>query len=238
MSTFGKIKKLVRNKLLPRSPGDVYVKRSYSQCGEDLIVDYVFRLRGITHPSYIDIGANHPYYISNTAIFYERGCSGINIEANPLLMPAFQTHRPEDINLNVGIGDAEATFDFYAMEDNTLSTFSNDERDNMVRAGKKLLRTEKVRLTTISTVLAKHFGDAFPDFLTLDAEGMDFRILQSIDFSKYSPKIICVEAAEYSPKGSGARRTELIKFLETKGFYECANTNLNAIMVQRDFWFI
>src|SRR5689334_18987985 len=65
---------------------------SYSQCGEDIIIDHVFRLRGIPSPSYIDIGANHPYFINNTAMFYERGCRGINIEANPQLLSAFQTY--------------------------------------------------------------------------------------------------------------------------------------------------
>jgi hypothetical protein len=67
---------------------------------------------------------------------------------------------------------------------------------------------------------------------------MDFQILQSIDFSKSYPKIICVEAAEYSPVGAGARRNELINFLVSKGYYEYANTNLNAIMVKNEFWFI
>lgn len=217
---------------------DMHVRRSYSQCGEDLIVDYIFRLRGITCPSYIDIGANHPYFINNTAMLYERGCRGINIEANPQLLPAFKTYRPEDINLNVGISDREGELEFYIMEDNTLSTFSRVERDYMVGNGKNLARAEKVKLTTISVILAKYFNSTFPDFLSLDVEGMDFDILKSINFEKSIPKVICVEAAEYSPIGAGKRRTELIDFLEAKGFYEYANTNLNAIMVERNFWFI
>lgn len=217
---------------------DAHFRKSYSQSGEDMIVDNIFRLRGITHPSYIDIGANHPYFISNTAIFYERGCRGINIEANPQLVAAFQTYRPEDINLTVGISGKEGELDFYIMEDNTLSTFSEKERDYMVGNGKKLARTEKIRLTTVSAVLADCFNGTFPDFLSLDAEGMDFDILKSINYDQYSPKVICVEAAEYSPIGAGKRKTELIDFLGAKGFYEYANTNLNAIMVKRSFWFI
>src|SRR6187200_1235902 len=77
---------------------------SYSQCGEDLLVQYVFLLRGIKYPSYIDIGANDPFYLSNTALFYNKGCRGINIEANPKLIENFKLHRPEDHNLNIGIG--------------------------------------------------------------------------------------------------------------------------------------
>jgi hypothetical protein len=80
-------------------------KRSYSQCGEDMIVEYIFRLRAVERPSYIDIGANHPFALSNTARFYERGCRGVNIDPNPAAMLLFDEHRNGDVNLNVGISD-------------------------------------------------------------------------------------------------------------------------------------
>jgi FkbM family methyltransferase len=213
-------------------------QKSYSQCGEDLIVDYIFKLRGIDLPTYIDIGAHDPFYLSNTAKFYDRGCKGINIEANPDLIQAFYTFRPNDINLNIGISDEEGSLDFYIMEDNTLSTFSKEECDFMVSNGKAFSRVQKIKLATLSQILNQNFAGNFPDFLSIDVEGMDFQILKSIDFKKAFPKIICCEAAEYSPIGTGDRREEIISLLETNGYYEYANTNLNAIMVRREFWFI
>ena len=201
-----------------------------------MIVDYVFRLRGVSQPSYLDIGAHHPYFLSNTAMFYERGCRGINIEANPELIPLFHKHRPEDINLNIGIGDQDGQLDFYVMEDSTLSTFSKPERDHLVSSGKREGTVLPVQIRTVSAVLSESFGGRFPDFLTLDAEGMDLDILHSIDFERGWPKIICVEAAEYSPVGAGARRDDLIDFLKSKKYIEYANTNLNAIMVKVEFW--
>lgn len=59
---------------------DDFKKISYSQCGEDLIVSFIFNRLGILNPNYIDIGAHHPYKLSNTAFFYESGSRGINIE--------------------------------------------------------------------------------------------------------------------------------------------------------------
>jgi FkbM family methyltransferase len=210
----------------------------YSQCGEDLLIQYVFALRGIKNPSYLDIGANDPFFINNTALFYEQGSRGINIEANPQLLEQFKINRPRDINLNIGISNNEEELDFYIMKDNTLSTFSREESEFMISKGKVLKEVKKIKLTTISAVLEKHLNNKFPDFLSIDVEGMDFQILQTIDFTKSTPKVICVEAAEYSPIGAGARRNELIDFLVSKGYYEYANTNLNAIMVDRKFWFI
>ncbi len=82
---------------------------SYSQCGEDLIVQYIFSLRGVLKPTYLDIGAHHPFALSNTAIFYMKGCRGVNVEANPDLFRFFKRHRLRDINLNLGIGPEQAT---------------------------------------------------------------------------------------------------------------------------------
>lgn len=213
-------------------------KKSYSQCGEDLIIDYIFKLRNILNPSYLDIGANHPFQLSNTALFYNRGNVGVNIEANPSLMANFYKNRPNDINLNIGIGVSDEQLDFYVMEDHTLSTFSKDEMESMVKFGKKLKEIKPIKVVPIKTILEAHFNNSPPDLLSIDVEGLDLQILTSLEFEKYAPKIICVEASEYSPIGCGARRNELIDFLKENEYYEYANTNLNAIMVRKDFWFI
>lgn len=213
-------------------------KKSFSQCGEDLIVQYIFNLRGITKPTYLDIGANHPFNISNTALLYQNGSRGINIEANPHLFDSFIKYRPEDINLNVGVGTNEDDLDLFIMQDHTLSTFSEEECNQLQEFGKQLKEIKRIKVLPIYTILNEYSNNNTPDFLSLDVEGLDLAILKSIDFQKLSPKIICVEAAEYSPIGAGERKNELIDFLVSKNYYEYANTNLNAIMVRRDFWFI
>lgn len=213
-------------------------RKTYSQSGEDILINNIFILRGIKKPSYLDIGANDPYFLSNTALFYIKGSRGINIEANPNLHKKFNRIRSNDINLNIGIGLKEDILDFYIMEDNTLSTFSKMECDKMVAQGKPLKEVKRISITTVAKVLEKYCGGQFPDFLSVDVEGLDFEIIQSIDFNNSRPKVICVEASEYSPIGAGAKRVELTDFLVSKGYYEYANTNLNAIMVDRNFWFI
>ncbi len=82
-----------------------FKKISFSQCGEDLIVQNIFNCLGIEKPSYIDVGAYDPFIFSNTALFYSKGSRGINIEPDPHLYKTFPKHRKEDINLNVGIGE-------------------------------------------------------------------------------------------------------------------------------------
>lgn len=233
MNLFSSYIKIIKRLAIGAKP-----KISYSQCGEDLLVQYIFTLRGIKKPTYLDIGANDPFTLSNTALFYKKGCRGINIEANPKLAKQFKLFRKKDVNLNVGIAESECDLDFYIMKDNTLSTFSKSECEQMVKCGKELDSVQKVHLTTVSTIIHQYHNGIFPDFLSLDVEGMDLNILQSINFSQSRPKVICVEAAEYSPQGAGERKTTLIDYLLGKNYYEYASTNLNSIMVDRDFWFL
>jgi len=213
-------------------------KVSYSQCAEDILIEYIFNLRGIQKPTYLDIGAHHPWFLSNTAYFYQKGCRGINIEPNPQLIKAFKIERKEDINLNIGIAGITATLDFYVLSDSTLSTFSKQEADEQILHGRKLESIQQIPVDTISRVLKQHTNGIFTDFLTIDVEGLEFEILNEIDYINNYPKVICIESAEYSPIGAGKKRTDLICFIESKGYYLYADTNLNSIFVKNEFWFI
>jgi len=42
---------------------------SYAQSGEDIIVAFIFSQLGLPQPSYIDIGAYHPYEITPATVF-------------------------------------------------------------------------------------------------------------------------------------------------------------------------
>jgi FkbM family methyltransferase len=209
---------------------------SYSQCGEDMIVKYVFGLRRIGRPSYMDIGAHHPWFINNTAHFYETGCRGINIDPNPDSIRQFEAARPGDINLNVGISDKVGEADFFIMSDAGFSTFSKQEADNFVSEGHFIREIRKVKLFPVGEIIGKYAGGKFPDFLSIDVEGLELEILKRIEFSVNYPKVICVETAEYSPIGAGKKRKGLMDFVESKGYYLYADTNLNSIYVKNEFW--
>jgi FkbM family methyltransferase len=215
-----------------------YSNHSYSQCGEDILIDYVFKLRNITSPTYIDIGANHPKYLNNTYKFYLRECSGINIEPNSQLIEEYKHTRPRDVNLNFGISGSEGELLFYMFEDDTLNTFSKDEADLIIGSGHKLLQEKLIKTYPLSTIIQNYANNNFPDLLTIDVEGLDFEIIQSIDFSTSFPKIMCLETAEYSPIGAGKKREDLMNYVCEKGYSLYADTNLNSIYVKNEFWFI
>jgi len=174
------------------SPDQWFGPNTYSCAGEDLMIANLFHLMGIERPSYLDIGAHHPFIISNTALLYSRGSRGVNVEANPNLIPAFLHHRPEDVNVNMGVALAKGTQKFYMWDDGSgRNTFSEEASKKMA----VLTKTIDLPVTTLNAIVDQYCNGAFPDLLTVDIEGLDFAVLSSAVFYDWSkPKIICVEA--------------------------------------------
>jgi FkbM family methyltransferase len=213
--------------------GNRFCKSSYSQCGEDLIIDFIFGQIGISKPSYIDIGAHHPYYLNNTAYFSLKGCKGINIEPDPHLFKQFQIERPNDINLNVGVGDRDGYLDFYIMSTPTMNTFSREGADELVKSsGFSIKEVRKTKLLSLTTILDTYYESKIPDLLSLDVEGLDEVILQSMDFNKSSPRIICVETLSYSNNGNGEKNDRVIELVKSKGYTAYADTYINSIFIK------
>lgn len=236
--SFNQIIKRIARLFLPKTePFAAYKKNSWSQSGEDIIVEYLFGLRKITRPTCLDIGAYHPLVGNNTYKFFLKGSASVNIDANPTAIQQFMELRPGDINLNIGVGAKKGVFDFYIMDDEALNTFSADEKDNLEKTGSRLTEVKKINMLPVNEVLEKYFSAAAPDLISIDAEGVDIDIIKSFDFHRFSPKVICIETINYTPDGTGKKRTELCEMIEDAGYFEYGNTNINSIFVNKTWWF-
>lgn len=210
---------------------------SYAQSGEDLIMSFIFNHLRIEKPSYLDIGAHHPFWLSNTAYFYKKGCRGINIEPNPLLIKQFYKHRKNDINLNIGVSDRNDKLLFNIMSAPTMSTFSLDEAKRLERETSfRIIDQKNIEVKHIQNILENYNSGLFPDFLSLDVEGLEEVILNSIDFENNYPKVICLETISYSEKNDEKKEAGLIDFLIKKGYFVYGDTYINTIFVKETIW--
>lgn len=170
-----------------------YLNESYSQEGEDLVLARIFE----NQPTgfYIDVGALHPKRFSNTFRFYRQGWKGINIDAMPGSMVEFDKVRPLDINIESPISDKSEILNYYIFNEPALNTFSKQMAEE--RSNKDIYQIEKVipiTTKTLSTILDEHLAETQSiDFLTIDAEGLDFQVLKSNNWLKYCPKIVLIE---------------------------------------------
>jgi FkbM family methyltransferase len=167
----------------------------YGQFYEDYILAYVFRNQ--KNGFYIDVGANDPNKWNTTRYFYERGWRGINIEPNALEFRKIVESRPRDINYNVGVANIEGTMTFYqvAGSKSGLSTFDRDEAQRLTRERGIVFTELPVQLTTLNALLAK---TSIPqiEFLSIDVEGFEKQVIESIDLVRYKPAVLCIEATQ------------------------------------------
>ncbi len=170
-------------------PHQWYGGRTYAQHGDDLAIINLFNCLRITQPSYLDIGAHHPFIISNTALLYQRGSRGINVEANPALIEEFNKFRPEDINLCAAVVGKSTN------EKVTLNRIDQTSGLNSLLpiTGHKVRDTVDVWAFTADEIVAKYADGCWPDLLSIDVEGMDIPVLKSINYRRGGPKVICAE---------------------------------------------
>lgn len=224
-------------KLLKRILYGKHAKISYSQLAEDTLIDSIFSALGIHQPTYIDIGAHAPVYLSNTYLFYRKGSRGVCVEPNPLLYKNIQKKRKRDICLNMGVGISAATeASFYIMSSSTLSTFSKEDAERMVSYGKeKIEEIITVPLISFDEIVKKYLR-ACPNLVSLDVEGLDLAILKTIDFSIYRPEVFCVETLTYTENNFEEKITSTIDFMVSKGYLIYADTYVNTIFVDKAAW--
>lgn len=212
-------------------------KISYAACGEDIIVDYIFQGLKIPNPSYLDVGAHHPTYLSNTYLFYRKGCRGVCVEPDPTLFPAIARARPRDICLNIGIGvDTEGEADFYIMTARTLNTFSREEAERYQSYGNQRIESViRMPLVPLNKIISQHFA-AYPNFISLDVEGWDLDIIRSFDFGTLRPEVFCIETITYTEDKTERKITEITDHMISNGYFPFGDTYVNTIFVAKEAW--
>lgn len=211
-----------------------YMRTSYSQEGEDIILDKLFgqQVKGF----YIDVGAHHPQRFSNTYSFYLRGWCGINIDAMPASMLAFRKSRPRDINLEIAILREKKSLKYYQFNEPALNGFSESisgQRDG--KGGYKVVGIIEMEGLPLRDVLEKYMPVNIRqiDFMTVDVEGLDLEVLQSNDWVRFRPKVILVELLNASLSNISADPVN--KFLTENGYAVFAKTVQTAIFLSHEF---
>jgi FkbM family methyltransferase len=189
---------------------------SWSQGGEDLALLSIFA--GELKGTYLDIGAHHPSRFSVTRHLYQRGWTGVNVEANRLLIEKFHEERPRDINLFCAVGQKDE-YEFTVFRESAISTINQEWKARFVSEKNEVDRIERVPGRTLRSIYDQFYGDIAVDLLTIDAEGADFEILQSMNFDTLTharfPRYIQVES---DPPISNSLKSPSVNFVMGLGY--------------------
>ena len=206
-------------------------KKTYSMHGEDLVVEKYFK--DVVNGFYVDLGCYHPIKLNNTMLLYQKGWRGINIDINEFSIKLFNFCRPDDLNLNLAISDKNSEIDFYYQKKlSVLSTIKKSQSD-LVFQGK--INKKKISSQTLTKVLDNSkYKDKQIDFLDSDIEGADLEALKSLDFSRYSPKLISVEILpeNIDVNKTNIQKSDIYNFLIRKNYQKIWSDVFSYIFVR------
>ena len=204
---------------------------SHSQFGEDMVLRY---LTGDAKEGfYVDVGAHHPVYGSNTYHFYRRGWRGINIDALPGTIELFNLLRPRDVNIEACLSSKEGgNVEFFIFDQASYNTVSPEMALKAQAAGARRLATKPMRTTTLARLLERHLPAGVQiDLLSIDVEGLDEEILLSHDWSTYPARIVAFETACAGMQEIG--RLPVVDHLSAFGYTPVARCGLTVVLQRR-----
>ena len=185
-------------------------KKSYAMDNEDTAVLNYFKDK--KNGLYIDVGCYHPTHRNNTYLLNKQGWSGVNIDTSQFSIDLFNYMRPKDLNYNCGISNRnEIVKLFYQKELSQLSTIERDQAETVFQGN---IKEKEIQAFTLDEILNRDkYKDTKIDFLDIDVEGADLKVLEGLSFDKYKPELICVEI-----HAKEIKQSDIYKFLADKNY--------------------
>jgi len=206
-------------------------KDFYSQFGEDKILFEIIP-KNLSNGFYVDVGCFHPKKYSNTYMLHKRGWFGVNIDMEIDKIKTFNITRPNDFNYLGAISDRiEKVKIFRNQKFGVSSTINKDiiKKDNIIDE-------ISIETKTLNSVLElSPFKSKEIDLLNIDTEGNDFKILKSLNFEIYNPKIIIIET--HLKDINNIIESEQYKYLIDKKYYLISWNIYSLIFIKRNFKF-
>jgi FkbM family methyltransferase len=219
---------------LHRLPGG---KISFSQFGEDILISAILASRKILNDGFfVDIGAHHPFKFSNTALLSRfRNWRGINIDASQTAIDEFNLHRERDINICAAISDISEVLEYAEFNKSGINTLDPDMRQRQEKAKHGAFRLERV--TFMKTIrLDEVLNEYLPantkiDFLNVDVEGLDLKVLKSNDWNLFQPTVIAIET--HGMKLWEPETNEICKYLTNQRYKIVSHCFVTSIFVRQ-----
>lgn len=168
---------------------------SFAQAKEDVLLWRALASR-VHHDVgfWIDVGAFDPHIDSVTKEFSRHGWRGINVEPLEASFLRLVEDRPNDINIQAVVSDTPGEAEFHEIVGHQLGTLEARFGDRHSQSGFDR-RIIKVPAFTLTQLCDQHAPDQI-HFLKIDVEGHERAVVEGMDFNRYRPWILVIEAAE------------------------------------------
>lgn len=164
----------------------------YSQNNEE---EFIVNYFGSKQGKFMDIGAFHPYQLSNTRKLFELGWGGVYIEPSPICFQNFANEYSNNENITL-INKAVVTNDikeleFFESSGDAVSTSVASHRDLWLTAG-IVFNPIKVETININELISNYGNEV--NFLNIDVEAMNYELFCAIPNEFLSSiEMLCIE---------------------------------------------
>jgi len=209
---FYKLQKIYKNK----SPN-----YHFAEFAEDVMVNRIFK--NYNEGIYIDVGAYHPYKSSLTYKLFKRGWRGMNIDLSKTSIDLFDIARPKDLNICCAISNKTEKKIYFENspinQQNSLIPQSKQQKEIKIQSYKL---SEILKLQSITKV----------DYINIDTEGNELKVLYGLDFSTIDPFLLTIEDNSFDIDNENKK--EKINYLE-KNKYKLINIiGVTMFFVKKD----
>lgn len=206
----------------------------YSQCNQDKFV-YENYFHSLTNGTFVDIGAHNGITYSNSFFFEnELGWRGLCVEPNPEVFDELKKNR-SCISVNgcvtnkSGPGKFLMVTGYAEMLSGLIDKFDPQHIERIkseIAAHGGTCKVIDVNCYLLNDLL-EMYGVPHINFLSIDTEGGEFDIIQSIDYNRFKIDVITLE----DNYGDG----RFIPFLREKGFIFIGKYHQHLFFVNKDF---
>jgi len=208
----------LKNKLSRLDDKKVKYNRFHSQFGEDR---YIYKNIDLPEKGvFVDVGAGHPIYLSNTYFFEKNGWTGVCIDADPNQHKYLKKERANVEWAAIAAEEGEVEFS-QAYSPTYSSTVKKEAYKGLMKIPfKKTIRVPSLKL---ETVLEK-YNIGIIDLLDIDVEGTELDVWKTFDYEKHKPKVIIIEYYTFGLADNSQNIKDFFSKLPYKLVYTtCAN---------------
>lgn len=167
---------------------------AHGQILQDLWVLYELDLK--THGYFVEFGAYDGTAHSNTKLLEQRfGWTGLLAEPNPAMAATLRETRTATVDARCVWDTSGDEVELLVTGDAELSTVREHAQPDLHTDTRLRTAVGAVPVATVSLddLLDEHGAPDEIDFLSVDTEGTELRILRAFDFTRHRPRLVAVE---------------------------------------------
>jgi FkbM family methyltransferase len=201
----------------------------YSQGGQDIYVTRILKEKKDGY--FVEIGACDGILISDTYLLEKNyNWKGICVEATPYRIQDLKNNRPNAICIESAVfSESNLQLDFTTTSLDFLNAIT-EYAENAVDFLNENGHIIKVNTKTLTDILNENNAPENIDYLSIDTNGSEFKVLEGIDFIKYNFNVITVK------NSSIIERQDKIKEILTSNGYSKQQTVMMVDNISDDLY--